>query len=663
MNLLLVDDRPLNLKLLKVILQSEGHQTAEAADGVEALERLRERPFDAVISDILMPNMDGYRLCRAVRQDPALQHVALVIYTSTYVSPGDKDLAGRSGADAYLTKPSPAKELLRAIDDAVIGRRGSPVAGTYPLEEVFLRQYNEALIHKLEERNIDLEEKTRLLVESDQKFRTLVDNLKVTFMLLGTGGRPVLYVSPAYESMWERTCHSLYLDPDSWMEHIVQEDLEEARKVLNPHPGTLDIEFRLKSRAGTLRWIRFRSVPALNARGALLGICGIAEDTTLLKVTEAQFQHAHKMESVGILAGGVAHDFNNILTAISGFSTLAARPEADHESIVRYTQTIEKLVAKGARLTRQLLAFSRQQTIASQVVDLASMLDEFARLIGPVLGDDVVLLVEKEPSAFHVKIDPGQIEQVLMNLCLNARDAMPLGGNLTLALGRVNQVREGEKAGGPWVSLAVRDTGVGMSPEVMQRVFDPFFTTKEVGKGTGLGLAAAYGIVTQSGGYLKVESQPAVGSTFTVLLPEVHEPLPTPTLPEIRPVGKKLSTTILVVDDDVDVATITFMNLKESGFEALVAHSGSEALELVAQDSEKKIRLILTDIVMPQMNGGQLAEAVGKTRPDIQFIFASGYTHASILEKGIRIETSQILLKPFSLEDLLERIGRFVGEG
>ena len=662
MNLLLVDDRPLNLKLLRVVFQAEGHQTVDASDGLDALEKLAERRFDAVITDILMPNMDGYRLCRTIREDPRLNHLALVIYTSTYVSAGDRELAEQAGADEYLTKPSPAQELMAAVTRAQDKRKNTLVTTSVPVEQDFLRQYNETLVHKLEERNLDLEEQARLLNESQRKFRTLVENLKAVFFLTGEGGRPVHYVSPAYEAIWGRSCESLYRDPDSWLHAIVGDDRPLVSQALDRSRSGLDLEFRLQTETASPRWVRLRTVPALNPQGHSEGICGFAEDITPLKMAEFQFQQAQKMEGIGRLAGGVAHDFNNILTAIYGFNTLSGRKIGPDHPAQKDVKMVEKLVGRAAKLTHQLLAFSRKQIIEPRVVDLGNLLDGLVRMLGPILGEDIELRVQRADQAFHVRIDPGQMEQVLMNLCVNSRDAMPTGGRLTLSLGRDLPPNLATDPGpGNWIVLGVEDTGTGMDAATLEHAFEPFFTTKGMGVGTGLGLATSYGIVTQSGGRLMVTSEVGQGAKFTILLPESADSLSQ--VPEsaavIFPPGTE---TILVVDDDADVASSTVQALTAEGFQVRLAHSADEAVSLVASDLEKKIRLVLTDVVMPQRGGKELAEDLARTRPDISILFTSGYTDDSIIRRGVAVQAINFLRKPFTPRELVMKVHQVLEE-
>jgi signal transduction histidine kinase/CheY-like chemotaxis protein len=662
MRVLLVDDLPVNLKLLRVVFQSEGHLTFEAADGVEALEKLAVHPVDVVISDILMPNMDGYRLCRTIRQNPELDRVAVVIYTSTYISPGDKELALECGADAYLTKPAAAREVIQTALTAVAQRERGKVNASVPMEEVFLRQYNQALVQKLEERNVTLEERTRLLGESERKFRTLVENLQAVFFLTGPGWRPMQYVSPSYEVLWGKSCQSLYEYPDSWRNSIVPEDLPVVTQTLRESPTSFVLEFRIATAEG-LRWIRMRAVPSFGDRGEVSGVCGLAEDQTPLKLAELQFQQAQKMDGIGRLAGGVAHDFNNILTAIYGFNSLTSlKIGADHPAY-KNIQMVEKLVGRAAKLTHQLLSFSRKQIIQPRVVDLLEVVDNLEKMVAPLLGEDIELTVRRGGGPHTVRVDPGQIEQVMFNLCVNARDAMPTGGELEITVERRLRDSTPGRAWTDWVVLMVRDSGTGIDQGTMKHLFEPFFTTKEVGKGTGLGLATCYGIVSQSGGKIEVSSEPGQGALFTIFLPAVAPVDQVPVVAESRGDSQPDVGTILVVDDDPDVAAATVQSLTDQGFLVLFAGGPEEALALVGKDRDWAIQLVITDVVMPHLSGKELAAEILKVRPGMRILFASGYMDESIVVRGIEAQDFNLIRKPFTPRELVDKVREVFGAG
>jgi CheY-like chemotaxis protein len=356
------------------------------------------------------------------------------------------------------------------------------------------------------------------------------------------------------------------------------------------------------------------------------------------------------MEGIGRLAGGVAHDFNNLLSAISGFGTLAAMKTAEGHPALPYLSQIDGLVRRAANLTQQLLAFSRRQMFEPKVIDLNELLSGMEKMLGPLLGEDVGLVLVKDPQLGHVRVDPGQMEQIVVNLCVNAKDAMPKGGQITVVTR--NTVLDAADA----VEISFRDTGTGIEPEVLSKIFEPFFTTKERGRGTGLGLATCYGIVKQSGGQIFVDSVLGIGTTFHVVLPRAHDEIQALKVPAV-PGGISSGTeTLLVVEDDPDVSQATAGLLGEMGYVVLVARSSDEALDHIAADESRAIRLVLTDVVMPGRNGKELADEILVKRPDLPVLFTSGYTDDAILRQGIEESEVEFLRKPFTPYALSSKI-------
>jgi signal transduction histidine kinase/ActR/RegA family two-component response regulator len=377
-----------------------------------------------------------------------------------------------------------------------------------------------------------------------------------------------------------------------------------------------------------------------------------------LEESEAQLRQSQKLEAIGRLAGGVAHDFNNLLSVILGYGELV-QAELDR-SDKKYALVAECIAAgqRAARLTHQLLAFSRKQIIAPTVVELNTIVAEMDRMLRRLIGENIEFGTVLRSDLGRIKVDPGQIEQVIVNLVINARDAMPAGGRLTIETANVELDesyvrRHVGTAIGPHVMLAVSDTGIGMDDFTKTRVFEPFFTTKEQGKGTGLGLATVYGIVKQSGGSIWVYSEPGRGSTFKIYFPRVHDPL-TPRVAEpIAPaVGHE---TILLVEDDASLRGLVKLTLADAGFRVLDCADPREALRLVA-DRRDPIGLVLTDVVMPGMSGKQMSDALHRSRSDLKVLFMSGYTDNGIAHQGILDAGVAFLQKPFTPAQLRRRV-------
>ena len=375
---------------------------------------------------------------------------------------------------------------------------------------------------------------------------------------------------------------------------------------------------------------------------------------------QEQLRQSQKMEAIGSLAGGIAHDFNNLLTIIKGYSQLSLLEIKEETPLWENIKEVQKATERASGLIRQLLAFSRRQILEMKVIDLNSLLLNLDKMFRRVIGEDIKLVTILVQGGARVKVDPGQIEQVIMNLAVNARDAMPNGGKLTIMTANVELDEEYSRTHvsvtpGRYVMLSVSDTGVGMTQEVRDRVFEPFFTTKEKGKGTGLGLSMVYGIVKQCGGNIWVYSEPGQGTTFKIYLPRVDEPL--------EELGGKVrkgklprgSETILVVEDEADVRKLAVRTLEKQGYRVLEASDGDKVLHLFEKQKEP-IHLILTDVIMPRMNGSELTDSLKSLHPKMKVLYMSGYTDNAIVHRGILGDGINFIQKPFSLDGLSRKV-------
>ncbi|HLK56107.1 MAG TPA: response regulator [Chthonomonadaceae bacterium] len=660
--ILIVDDHEQNRYLLRVMLTAYGDEVLEAANGAEALELARRNPPDLIISDILMPQMDGFALCRECKHDAHLREIPFLFYTATYTDPRDQALAMQLGAARFIIKPIENEDFLaivREVRDAhAAGQLNVPPP---PQEEmVFYRLYNEALIRKLEDKMLEMDRLNRSLVESEARFRHLAENAQdVIYRYEFTPKPGFTYVSPAAVAITGYTPEEYYADPDLGFKLVYPDDrplLEAARKETRSGQA---LTLRWVRKDGQVIWIEQRNISVCNAVGERIAMEGIARDVTDLKDLQQQLLHSQKMEAMGRLAGGIAHDFNNLLTVINGMADLALVNLKKGDPLRADLQEIHRAGERAAALTRQLLAFSRRQIMQSEALNLNAVLSDMQSMLRRLIGEDIHLKFVLGHHVGNVRADRGLIEQAIVNLVVNARDAMPNGGKITLEtqaldLDAAFAAENPPLQPGAHVMLAISDTGIGMDEATRTRIFEPFFTTKEEGRGTGLGLSTVYGIVKQSGGSICVDSASGKGTSFKIYLPQVDE-LPQEPRPE-RPLAVvKGSETILIVEDDDALRDLARRILQSAGYTVLMAGNGEEALRRLDQH-HGPVHLLLTDVIMPGMSGRDLALRLMDLQPQIKILYTSGYTDDAILQHGVLDETVSFLHKPYTVAELRRKV-------
>jgi PAS domain S-box-containing protein len=498
------------------------------------------------------------------------------------------------------------------------------------------------------------------LVEREELFRLITENAADMIAVVDVNGQR-LYNSPSYEKILGYSAQDL--EGTQAFEQVHLEDRDKVLKAAAEARVTRvgqTVEYRMRHKNGDWRILESRASTIVNDQGTVERLVIVNRDVTDRKQLEEQFRQVQKMEAVGRLSGGVAHDFNNLLGVIIGYGEMLQEDVTATGSLRNSVDEILKAGHRAASLTRQLLAFSRQQVLDPTVLDLNAVVRDMEKMLRRLIGEDVELRTDLDPALARIKADQSQVEQVLLNLAVNARDAMPSGGKLTLATSNfhmdANFVRRYPYPVlvGDYVLFTVSDNGIGMDAATRARIFEPFFTTKEKGKGTGLGLAMVYGIVKQSGGYIDVSSEPGAGASFRIYLPKVDQAI---AVPEKTGMSASLrgTETVLLVEDETALRVLAVHLLESCGYTVLEASNGEQAVEL-SRKQDREIHLLLTDVVMPGMSGRMLADELVKQRPQLRVVYTSGYTGQTVGAHGVLAEGSHFLPKPFTREALARKV-------
>jgi two-component system, cell cycle sensor histidine kinase and response regulator CckA len=498
------------------------------------------------------------------------------------------------------------------------------------------------------------------LIAREELFRLITENAADMIAVVGVDGQR-LYNSPSYEKILGYIPNEI--EGTEGLEQIHPEDVEKVKKAAAEARRTgigQSVEYRMRHKNGN--WLILESMAStiVDQQGSVEKLIIVNRDITNRKQLEEQFRQVQKMEAVGRLSGGVAHDFNNLLGVIIGYGELVQEGLDITHPLRSSVDEILKAGHRAASLTRQLLAFSRQQVLDPKVIDLNAVVKDIEKMLKRLIGEDVELRTDLNTSLARIKADETQIEQVLLNLAVNARDAMPNGGKLTLSTSNFymdeNFIRRYPFPVnvGDYILLKVSDTGSGMDARTKARIFEPFFTTKEKGKGTGLGLSTVYGIVKQSNGYIDVSSEPGVGTSFEIYLPKVDQAIDADTGTAVI-ASLRGSETILLVEDDPSLRVLAVHMLESCGYTVLEAGGGAAALE-ISGNPERRIDLLLTDVVMPGMSGRVLADQILASSPSIVVLYMSGYTGQTVGAHGVLAEGSNFLQKPFTREALARKI-------
>jgi len=783
MKVLVVDDTPENVYMLETLLKGHGYEVSTAVNGIEALEKVKQGPVTLIISDILMPKMDGFQLCRAVKADDALKNIPFIFYTATYTTEKDRDFALSLGASRFILKPTDPDDFIGIIQEVLTEKKTGlldPGEMTIEKETEYLKEHQARLIKKLGDKIAELErseERYRSLIacaadgiitldesgmitswneaaekifrydsdevigkhlsllipeelpsEQDAIFIGLKEKksserlevvgrskkggpipLGISFSLMKDKHSKVLGFSAIIRDMTERKQAERSLAEKETRLRILVETIPDliwlkdaggvylfCNKMFEQFFGAREADivgktdydfvnrdladfFRehdqkamaLGKPSSNVEWITFASdghraflntikTSMLDAEGKLIGVLGIGRDITEYQKLEDQLRQAQKMESIGTLAGGIAHDFNNILSAIIGYGhiTLMKMPKNDPLRL-----NIEQMLVsadRAAALTQSLLTFSRKQITERKPVDVNNIIKKVEKFLVRVIGEDVVVRLVPAEGVVTSLADAGQLEQVLMNLATNARDAMPQGGSFTIetAVTKLDSgfiTAHGYGKPGNYAMIVATDTGMGMNEETREKIFEPFFTTKEVGKGTGLGLAMVYGIIKSHEGFINVYSEPGKGTTFRIYLPLIEAAA----VDEKRAIDTPYPTggteTILFAEDDPSLRKLSVFILEQAGYTVIAANDGEEAVTKF-KDNKDRIQLLLFDMIMPKKSGKEAFDEIKKMDAGVPVLFASGYSPDMLRQKTLIEDGAAVVFKPLSPQDLLRKV-------
>lgn len=666
MKILIVDDNKDNLYLLEVMLKKDAHEVVSATNGAEALQKLRSDGFDMIITDILMPVMDGFQLCRECKMDEKLKSIPFVFYTATYVDAKDEEFALALGADRFIRKPMEPDEFIRIIRELIKAREMKKLETKEPVvteEKEVLKLYSERLIKKLEKKMKDLEAEVtrRKLVEkelrrSEEKYRLIAENTKDVIITTDMSLN-ITYVSPSAKYLASRTLEEIMtmpleklLTPTSLelMRRTLAEELTQAEGAEIDPARSRVLELEVIRPDGSTVLTETRASFLRRPDGQATGIIAVMRDITERKKAEEERRrlelkalNASRLASIGEMAAGIAHEINNPLTGIVGYAQLLMSRKDLPSDIKADLKVITDSAQRVAGIVKGLLTFARQTKPERQLADINSIVENTLALRAYSLKtNNISVTTELDPHLPQTLVDSGQIQQVLLNLIVNAETEMKLAhgkGNLVIITQKTNNT----------IKISVKDDGPGIKPEIMDRIFDPFFTTRKTGEGTGLGLSICHSLVTEHGGRIYAESEPGEGATFIVELPIVSSREKTKSVAEKS--TKKMKASILVVDDEPVIRDFANRILTDEGHHVDTASNGIEALEKIKQC---KYDLMLIDIKLPHKSGMELYKEIQQIDRSLarKVIFITGDVMGVDTRRFLSETKAAYIEKPFDIQ-------------
>ncbi len=666
MKVLIAEDNYDDRKMLKYTLEHQGNTTIEAGNGKKALELASANIPDLIISDALMPDMDGFEFLRAIKSDDKLKDIPFIFYSATYIGDKEEALALSLGADAFIAKPKEPdefwNEILAIIENSKLKKRKHSDSHLVKDDEEYLKSYSKIVATKLEEKVKELNDAIQKIELTESRYTNLFNSMRDVIIITDIE-RNILEVNqPALRNIFGYESDEV-IGKNTRIFFANEEDYHKTGvEIFDLKEYIEDVIFEIlyKRKNGEVFAGELHAHKFLDKTGVPLGNMGIIRDITDRKKLEAQLIHSQKMEAVGRLAGGLAHDFNNILTAMIGYCTLSKMKMSEDDPQRHYIEQILTLSEKAASLTNGLLAFSRKQVMKLEPVNINEVIKKVEKLFSRLIGEDISIKIAFKENNLYILADNIQIEQVLFNLATNARDAMPNGGILAITTEhtRIDNLfidMHGYGSLGDYALITVSDSGIGMEKDILQNIFEPFFTTKELGRGTGLGLSIVYGIIKQHNGFINAYSEKNKGTTFKIYLPLIR---PSSIIIEeecehLPMVGG--TETILLVEDDADSRNVTKIILQHAGYHMIEAADGKEAIKKFIQYKDL-VDFLLLDVVLPLKSGKEVYDEIRNIRTDIKTLFISGYTADIINSKGLLREGLEFIAKPIQPKILLQKI-------
>ena len=684
--ILVIDDSADCLRLLTDILESASFRVFLAESGSMGLKVLPKAAPDLILLDIKMPGIDGFEVCRRLKEMQVFKDIP-IIFMSSLIEVDDKVAAFRAGGVDYITKPLQREEVLVRVETHIaisqmqesIKKRNARLQNEiieHKKTEDELKKVHDELETRIKQRTAKLAKANEKLkeeiyqrkkIEADLKRRVLaMDNSSDTIVITDTKGT-ISYVNPAFEKITGYSSkEALGMNPSVLQSgvHDAQfyKELWETITCGETWSGHL-----INKRKDGSKYTEEATIsPVFSEKGKIVSYVAVKRDISDRLRLESQLKQAQKMETIGTLAGGIAHDFNNALSVIIGFTEIALDDIDPERQLYEDLNEVHLAAKRAADITRQLLAFARKQAIVPKILDLNENVGSMLKMIQRLIGENIDLAWLPGANLWSVKMDPTQIDQILANLCVNARDAIEGVGKVTIESENTSLTENycDDHIGfvpGEFVQLSVSDNGFGMNKEILENIFEPFFTTKDVDKGTGLGLSTVYGIVKQNNGFINVYSEPDKGTTIKIYLPrhkaetfESHKK----SIEEI-PISK--GETILVVEDDPSILNIMQKILEHLGYTVLTSSVPKKTMDIV-KEYTGRIHLLITDVIMPKMNGRDLAEQLQSDYPDLKCIFMSGYSSDAIAHQEILDEKVNFIQKPFSRSELAKIVRKVLDE-